>query len=321
MELLPELGINWVELRVEDASQLQELVHRIEAADGLPYRTSLAEIYDLLTDEAKMVCIGGWTETTLCAYAFVRLREANLNHAMCQGGVDPRYRGQGIGKALVAWLTSTAKQALIEHASPTDSKVIEFYVEMTNQELEQHLTTLGYAWSRSFYDLRASLNQALPKAELSSLYRIEPWENYSEETILELENRVSFEQRNRAPQTLNTWLAGRSDFRSDWSFVAVDARSDRHTLAGFIMASAYQQDWETLGWKEGSVDQIGVLEEHATEPIAEALILASMQAQLEAGMEYAAVSLSSTNASGALNIFKNLGFETVATSKLFSIEL
>lgn len=321
METLAEIDVEWSELRLKDAKELQKLVHRIEAADGLPYRTSEAEIRELLSDSAKMISIGGRISGNLCCYAFVRLRETNLNHAMCQGGVDPLYRGKGIGKTLVAWLTDTARQALTEHASADSTKVVEFYVETGNLELEHHLTTLGYAWSRSFYDLRASLETPVSEIGLSSLYRIEPWEKHSEEAILDLENRISLEERNRIPQALSTWLSGRSNFRSDWSFVVVDCHTDRHCLVGFLMASAYQQDWEALGWNEGSIDQIGVLKEHGSEPIAESLIAATMRTQAAAGMKYTAISLSSTNASGALSVFKNLGFETVATAKLFSIEL
>ncbi|WP_141553793.1 GNAT family N-acetyltransferase [Gleimia coleocanis] len=322
MNLIPELGFSWRPLTASDSAEFQALANRIEDADGLPYRTSESEIFDLFNDDAHMRCIGGWKDDVLRCYAFVRIREANLTHAMCQGGVDPQYRGIGIGGALVAWLTDTAK-GLLETAEVTseDTKLIEFYVEMGNAELEYHLNGLGYQWRRSFYDLRAPLISQPSYVELNSLFSIEPWQHFTESEILEVENRVSYEQRQRSPQSLATWLAGRSDFKPEWSFVAVDNRADRPVIAGFLMASAYEQDWQVLGWKEGNIDQIAVLEEYSAEPLAEALITATMRAQFKDGMNHTATGLSSTNASGALGIYKNLGFETVATAKLFSLSV
>lgn len=319
MQLIPEAGLDWRELTSAHSAQFQALIHRIENADKLPYRTSEAEIHELFAENAQMICIGGWKDETLKAYAFVRVRETSLNHAMCQGGVDPDYRGKGIGGALVAWLTERARRLLETQCNSVEPCFIEFYVEMGNQELENHLTSLGYAWTRSFYNLRADLTNPLPQVELTSLYKVVPWETQTEESILEVENRVSYEQRQRSPQNMANWLAGRSDFRPDWSHVVLDQRADRPVIAGFLMASAYEQDWEALGWAEGNIDQIAVLEDYYGEPLAEALIVATMQAQAKAGMAHTATSLSSTNASVALGIFKTLGFETVATAKLFTL--
>ncbi|MCS4484438.1 GNAT family N-acetyltransferase [Gleimia sp. 6138-11-ORH1] len=319
MQLILDVGLDWRELTSADIVQFQALIHRIEQADGLPYRTSESEVNELFADNAQMICIGGWKDGSLKAYAFVRVRDSNLNHAMCQGGVDPNYRNQGIGGAIVSWLTQQARILLEAQRVPGEAVFVEFYVEMGNHELENHLTNSGYAWTRSFYDLRANLNQALPEVEISSLFKIVPWASQTEEAILEVENRVSYEQRQRKAQSLQNWLAGRSNFRADWSFVALDQRADRPIVAGFIMASAYEQDWEVLGWSEGSIDQIAVLEKYHGDSLAKALIYATMQAQAEAGMEHTATSLSSTNASGALGIYKTLGFETVATAKLFTL--
>ena len=73
-------------------------------------------------------------------------------------------------------------------------------------------------------------------------------------------------------------MQGRTAFAPEWSFVAVDRTGDRPRVAGFLLASRYEQDWAALGWREGYIDQLGVLSAWRETHVADALILASMWA-------------------------------------------
>ena len=78
---------------------------------------------------------------------------------------------------------------------------------------------------------------------------------------------------------MEQWLMGRTAFAPQWSFVALDRSGDRPQVAGFLLASRYEQDWAALGWSEGYIDQMGVLEKWRNAGVVEALIIASMRAQ------------------------------------------
>ena len=92
-------------------------------------------------------------------------------------------------------------------------------------------------------------------------------------------------------------------------------------MAGFLLASRYEQDLAALGWKEGYVDQMGVLQGWRNTHAADALIVASMLAQRSDGMDRCAAGLGSANHSGALVVYDALGFRTVGQSRLYAINV
>ena len=102
--------------------------------------------------------------------------------------------------------------------------------------------------------------------------------------------------------------AGTHRFCPEWSFVAVDRTGDRPRVAGFLLASRYEQDWAALGWREGYIDQLGVLSAWRETRVADALILASMWAQKRDGMDRSGTGVGSANHTGALAVYDSLGF-------------
>ena len=116
-------------------------------------------------------------------------------------------------------------------------------------------------------------------------------------------------------------MQGRTAFAPEWSFVAVDRTGDRPRVAGFLLASRYEQDWAALGWREGYIDQMGVLGAYRQSRAVDALIIASMHAQAGDGMERTGTGLGSANHSGALAVYDYLGFRTVGQTRLYAREV
>ena len=101
----------------------------------------------------------------------------------------------------------------------------------------------------------------------------------------------------------------------------MDRTGDRPRVAGFLLASRYEQDWAALGWREGYIDQLGVLSAWRDSRVADALILASMWAQRRDGMDRAATGVGSANHTGVLAVYDYLGFRTVGQTRLYAIEV
>ena len=87
------------------------------------------------------------------------------------------------------------------------------------------------------------------------------------------------------------------------------------------MASKYSQDWSVLGWREGSIDMLAVLPGYHDTNIASALVTASMKAQRDAGMEAVVAGMSSAASSSVMSVYDELGFSTVATSRMYTLQL
>ena len=121
--------------------------------------------------------------------------------------------------------------------------------------------------------------------------------------------------------TEEQWSMGRSSFVPEWSFIAVDRRSDRPRIAGFVLSSKYEQDWAALGWKEGYIDQIGVGDEWRTGRVLDALVATSMSAQAQDGMAHIATGIAQAEGSAMLSVFEYLGFRVVGQSRLYAIDV
>lgn len=322
---LPRLlsGVEWRKLTANDHSQLAALTARIEARDNPPYRTSPDEISDMLDPTGNWegivaVATLGVERGRIVAYAHMAARVTSTVEILSHGGVDPHFRRLGIGKALVEWQTQAGQRILEEHNASNGSIVMS--VDPNHEELEYHLKANGYRWSRSLSELRADLKVLPEVPALEGYLRIEPWSEATDDAVRHAINSAAA-RAGAEPVTREEWLKGRTDFAPSWSCVALDSRGDRPRVAGFLMASRYEQDWAALGWREGYIDQLTVFEEWRQLGVAEALIVHSMQAQKRDGMERAGTGVSSEQHSEAHSVYDFLGFREVGQIRLYTFNL
>ena len=123
------------------------------------------------------------------------------------------------------------------------------------------------------------------------------------------------------PMSPEQWAAGRAFFAPEWSFVALDRSSDRARIAGYLLSSRYEQDWDALGWKEGYTDVLGSLAEYADRGLGPALLAAAMRAYAASGMEYAAAGVDSASPTGAGSLYERLGYQPTRGTILYGLDV
>lgn len=318
-------GIVWAPLSAAHRHQLATLIARIEAQDNPPYRTSIDEVTQMFRQDRVWRGLAGFAtrgiaKGRMVAFAQVVLGRSTLVECLCQGGVDPSFRRIGLGRAIVDWQEATARKILADVESP-EPQQIAMQVESGQAELEDQLQLRGFHWSRTYYELRADLVDIAPAPDLGRYMTIEEWGPQWEDPVRRASNILSEIEWGRPPLTQEQWLSSRTAFAPEWSFVLVDRRGDRPRVLGFLMASKYVQDWAALGWKEGYIDQLGVLEEARPTHAVDGLVTASMRAMARDGMERIGTGLGSTNQSGALAVYEYLGFETIGQSRLYALQV
>lgn len=321
-------GIVWEDLTGEHLHALSTLFARMEARDNPPYRTSPGEVEEMLSPTRHWKGIAGFATKGIArgrmvAFSQVSVRFPGRIECLCQGGVDPDFRRIGLGGSLVDWQVAAAHELIDsqEMRGNAPSAHIVSFVESWQDELEASLLAHGFHWSQTSYELRADLARVPSVPDLGAYMSVEQWSETWDDEIRQAANRISEKEWGRPPLTEEQWQMGRTAFVPDWSFVAVDRHGDRPRIAGFLMASRYEQDWGVLGWKEGTIDQLGVGEEWRHLHVVDALVAASMAAQKADGMQHVSAGLGTSTRTGALAVYEYLGFQVVGQTRLYAIDL
>ena len=304
----------WAPLSPLDNGALAALIARAESVDDPPYRTTAEETADYFVDPTYSGVAGRDALGVMRAFALVRLRPAAEIYASMIGVVDPDFRERGIGGALrAAAAPGSAAVAAPAHIVTT---VLE-----DDERMKNHLSDLGFEPRRWYREVRRSLTDDIPEVDIDGFLTIEPWSEELDEVVRIAHNQVADGEYEASEMTRDEWRAGRAYFAPGWSFVAMDRSGDRARVAGFLRSGRYEQDWAALGWREGYTDVLGVLAEYRTRRVAPALLTAAMRVYRRDGMDYAAAGVDSDNPTGAVDLYRNLGYTPTRGTILYALDV
>lgn len=318
-DALRATGLTWRPIAAADVPAWHRLVRAIEAADQPAERYSAGDLQDELLDGSWKdprtdSLLGLDADGTPRAFAHVEVRPGDTRsvRAFCWGGVDPTWRGRGVGRALLAWQEELARRKIAASGKAVPGRVM-VHVEGRLQDRRRLAERAGFRPVRWFVDMTRRLDTAPPEVELPAGLRLVPFDPaYSERTRL-AHNEAFAEHWGSEPRAPEDWeratVGGRS-FRPDWSFVVLDGDE----VAAYTLGSAYRQDWEGQGYTCGWTDLLGVRPAWRGRRLARALLAASMRAFAASGMERADIGVDSENAFGALDLYRRLGYEPVHRS-------
>lgn len=320
-------SLTWLPLGPADNRELAELLHRVEEVDDPPYRTTAQETAEYFIDPTYSGVAGRDTDGVMRAFGLVRLRPAAEIYASTIGTVDPGWRRLGIGGALLHWQTERARHligveraAARSHRGSVPAHVVTTVLE-GDERMMEHLAELGFEPRRWYRELRRDLSLPVPFIDLDRFLTVEPWSDELDDAARRAHNEAVAEGGGQSPMSAEDWAAGRAYFAPTWSFVAVDRSGDRARVAGYLRSGRYEQDWEALGWREGYTDMIGVLSEYRGRRVAEALLTSAMSAYASDGMQFAATGVDSDNPTGAVDLYRDLGYSPTRGSVLYSLDV
>lgn len=321
--------LSWLPLDPHDNAELASLIARAEAVDDPPYRTTAEETGEYFLDPTYSGVAGRDADGVMRAFGLVRIRPAGEIYASMVGVVDPQWRQQGIGRALLHWQAERARHLIgAERAgAPSDSPTASAPAHVVTTVLEDdermqgHMDELGFTARRWYREVRRSLRTPIPQIDIDGFLTIEPWSEQWDEAALRAHNQAFGEGNGGQSMTWEQWQAGRAYFVPQWSFIAVDRSGDRARIAGYLRSGRYEQDWEALGWREGYTDMLGVLAEYRSRGVAPALLTAAMRAYDDDGMDYAAAGFDSDDPNGAVDLYRDLGYVPTRGTILYGLDV
>jgi mycothiol synthase len=236
------------------------------------------------------------------------------------GTVHPDHRGRGLGRRLLAWQLDRAAEQHAESGADVEGWPgvgVKEYQESTRRLcLRAGMTPL-----RHYTGLLRRLDrpvEVLPPPAGIRLLRLDP--DRSPQALAAhndaWRDHWGFSPR---PQDLwDTWGPRHRNFRPDWSLLAVD---DAGTVVGYVVNFGWEQEWEVKGRTEGYTEMIGVRRPWRGKGLASALLTASQAAFQASGMECAALDVDSENPTGALRLYRSLGYEPHSRTTLLARRL
>lgn len=321
--------LSWTPLSPLDNAEMADLIARAEAHDDPPYRTTAEETADYFVDPTYSGVAGRDSEGVMRAFGLVRLRPAGEIYSSLTGVVDPEFRRRGIGGALLHWQTERARHLIGAEragANPgTEASHAPAHVLVTvledDERLRVHLDGLGFEPRRWYREVRRCLDEEIPRVDTDGFLAIEEWNDEMDEDVRRAHNQVFGGEYGASPMTREEWRSGRAYFAPEWSFVALDRSGDRARVAGYLRSGRYEQDWDALGWREGYTDMLGVLAEYRSRDVAPALLTAAMRAYRRDGMDYAAAGVDSDNPTGAVDLYRELGYTPTRGTILYALDV
>lgn len=332
----PALGLAWRPLTDDDVPAWHALQQTIEDADAPSERWSVDDVRDLLLDgpakhPERQSLVGTDGDGAVRAWAHVDLDAEPVGSVRVRlhGGVHPLWRGRGIGGALLGWQLRRAGDlvAAAGHGLPAQASLI---AEAGAVDREALAAAAGLVATRWYLEMVRPL--AGPRAPAlptvgglpDGLGLVAMTRDLDEEVRL-AHNAAFVEHDNSQPRSADTWrrtVSDHRDLRRAWCFVVVDEGAEPgRRVAGYTVASAYEQDWVAAGGPQGYTDLLGVRPDHRGRGLGPALLAASVRAMAADGMLTAALGVDSGNATGAMGLYERLGYAVAGTEVMHAVDL
>lgn len=309
--------LRWWPLDNTERSALADLIKQMERVDNPPYRTSEEELEELFS--SQFVGIGGWdADGAMGAYALVHVQGDEPVQLVCSGGVAPRWRLRGIGRAVLEWEITVA--GMIAGQIGKDCEIVS-YTDNNSSSLEGFMASVGFTKDHVYTELRRPLQQIPELVEPGPYLSIVPWQADYDDQVRRAHNELMSFISGEPPMDATTWENSRENFAPQWSFVALDKSSDRSQVAGYLLSASYDQDWHERGWKEGYTEILGVLPQWSQTQVAKALLTSALAAYYADSMQYAAVGLDAKNNTAAQELYEQMGYRVAGLSTRWVISI
>lgn len=230
----------------------------------------------------------------------------------------PEWRGKGIGESMVRWCEARIREIAATH--PLDiEKSIHCWVSENERYLLDILESEGYRKIRYFFIMVRPDLENIPDCPLPDGIEIRPVKPEHHRMVWDADVEACADMwMNVRPEeaAYRSWLASPL-FQPELWQVAWDG--DR--VAGAVQNWIDHAENEKYHRKWGATENIHVGREWRGRGLAQALIARSFKVLKENGMEQAVLAVDAENPTGALHLYRKMGFREYRASYTYSKDI
>jgi ribosomal protein S18 acetylase RimI-like enzyme len=263
-----------------------------------------------------------WDGDDLVAFGWLRSMPGEREHhrVWCWGGVHPARRGEGIGRRLLARQLeqATGVAARFDASLPTDVQV-EAVDHMG--DLTRLATRLGFEPVRRFLEVARPTDAPVAVVAPPGGVVLTPWAADLDDAVRVAHGAAFADHWGSEPPSSEEWAqwhSGHRAFRPDLSFVARAGATG--AVVAYVLCAAYPQDWEEVGHREVWVQSIGTDRAWRGRGAARSVLTTALAAAAAAadGFDRVILGVDAENPTGALQLYRSLGFADVRATTTFS---
>ncbi len=217
----------------------------------------------------------------------------------------PEWRNRGIRRAMLHYNEQRLREIASSHPPEADR-----FFEAVSEDTEIHWSSLliseGYTPARYFLKMARSLREDLPDLPMPGSYRILPVQPEQYEAIFKAAIEAYEDAWGSSQldyEMLKKWTEGPTFNPELWQ-VAWDS----DCIAGLVLNFIDEKENEEYHRRWGTMKLIAVCQPYRRKGLAKALIAQSFRVLKEHGMCEAVLSADVQDLTGALNLYKNMGF-------------
>jgi ribosomal protein S18 acetylase RimI-like enzyme len=312
--------LTWRPFGRRDLPAIARFYAECEAYDNNPERQSLSRLQEFWdsprSDPEADTLVGydGNDRVVATAWAGCNRVVTERRGVYLGGAVRPDCRGRGIGRAVLGWeMAHGMEWDVATRQVGYGPLVMRLNAPSGQADVRDLAERHGLSVVRYFIEMSRRLGDSPLVAELDGV-RIAGWDAAHSREVHRVVDQAFHDHWGHTDRTDEMWdeVIGSSDFRPEWSVLAIDENTE--AVIGAALNCAYEQDWQATGITEGYTDQLAVARSHRGRGIASALLQESMRRFAASGMEAAALGVDAANPSGALRLYEGLGYEQTAST-------
>ncbi|KGJ82398.1 hypothetical protein GY21_01110 [Cryobacterium roopkundense] len=318
----------WRAATLQDIDQIWHLMQAMGRVDHPNYLATREEVADdfgfTFFDPAVDSLLGFSADGLLLAVGFVTLSpgQRTLVKSTVAGGVHPEWRARGIGRVLLEWQLGRARQQLAS-SQATLPGWIQSYADERAPQCHRLLERAGLTVARYFVELERVLADPIRDFELAGGIRLAPYAPDMSAAVHTAHDEAFADHWSSQPLSDETWnsFIAAETFRPDLSFVVYGTDADGHEhVAGYLLSTVSEDDWEGAGFSSSYIALVGVLREWRGRHIAQALLAAHLEASRAAGHQRATLDVDTDSPTGAVGLYTGMGFAAAHRELVFTVE-